>query len=175
MTNTKQVGKATIENSGLPTKTTKGRKHQKCKRGWLHTLNTVFIFLYLLEFMSTEQRSYLSPAIAIGALGWNTLISKNAPCRLPQRPLAWISALASSLRLADAGTRASPVSGCKGGSTTKSRHTSWSQLAVKFLSSLWWMKVNPPWWQIIAWSTLNEASQTQCTWLGTLLIPTHTS
>ena len=35
----------------------------------------------------------------LGVLGWNTLISKNAPCRLPQNPLAWISSLASSLRL----------------------------------------------------------------------------
>ena len=107
----------------------------------------------------------------LGALGWITLISKNAPCHLPQKPLAWISALAPSLQLADAVIRASPVSGCKGGSTTTSWHTSWSQLAVKFLSSLWRMKVKPPWRQIIAWSALNEAPQTQ--WLG--LIPTHTS
>ena len=29
----KQVGKAIIENGGLPTKTTESRKHQRCKRG----------------------------------------------------------------------------------------------------------------------------------------------
>ena len=89
-TMSKQVGKATIENSGLPTKTTKGRKYQsfRCKRGWLHTSDTVSIFLFLLKFMSTEQRSYLDP---LGTLGWNILIS---PCCIPQKPLAWISALA---------------------------------------------------------------------------------
>ena len=32
MSYSKQVGKATIENGGLPTKTTEGRKHQRCKR-----------------------------------------------------------------------------------------------------------------------------------------------
>ena len=41
-------------------------------------------------------------------------------CRLPQKPLAQISALASSPQLVDAGTRASPLSGCKGGSTATS-------------------------------------------------------
>ena len=29
----KQVSKATIEKGGLPSKTTKHRKHQQCKRG----------------------------------------------------------------------------------------------------------------------------------------------
>ena len=93
---------------------------------------------------------------------------KNTLCRLPQKPLARtvVSALASSLRLADAGTRALPVSGCKGDSSATSWHTSWNQLAVKSLSSLWWMKVNPPWQQIIAWLALNEAPHTQ--WLRTL-------
>ena len=130
----------------------------------------VTIFSFLLKFMSTEQRSYLSTAIA-RCVGMKHPYIKNVPCCLPQKPLAWISALASSLRLAGAGTRALLVSGCKGGSTTTSWHTSWSQLAVKFLSSLWRMKVKPPWRQIITWSALNEAPQTQ--WLG--LIPTHTS
>ena len=143
MSYSKQVGKATIENGGLPTKTTKGSKHQRCKRGWLYTLNTVTIFSFLFKFMSTKQRSYLSLAIA-RCVGMKHPNIKNAPCRLPQNPLAWISALASSLRLADAGTMASPVSGCKGGSTATSWHTSWSQLAVKSLSSLWRMKVKPP-------------------------------
>jgi len=32
-------------------------------------------------------------------LGWKTLTSNNAPCRLPQKPLAWMSALALSLQL----------------------------------------------------------------------------
>ena len=39
---------------------------------------------------------------------------------LPQNSLAWISAQASSLQLADIGTRALPVSGCEGGSTATS-------------------------------------------------------
>ena len=55
----------------------------------------------------------------------------------PIKSLAWISIWASSLWLADAGTRASPVSGCKEGSTTTSWHNSWSQLTVKSCNSLW--------------------------------------
>ena len=61
--------------------------------------------------MSTEQRSYLSVAIPIGALEWNILLLKHAACHdLPQNSLASISAQASSLQLADIGTRPSPVS-----------------------------------------------------------------
>ena len=71
--------------------------------------------------MSTEQRSYLSLVIPIGALGWNILLLKHAPYHdLPHNSLAWISAQASSLQLADIGTRALPVSGCEGGSTATS-------------------------------------------------------
>ena len=71
--------------------------------------------------MSTEQRSCLSLVIPIGAFGWNILLLKHAPCHdLPQNSLAWISAQASSLQLADIGTRPSPVSGCEGGSTATS-------------------------------------------------------
>ena len=140
--------------ASVPNKTTKGRKHQRCKRGWLYTSNMVTIFSFLLRFISMEERSYLSTAIA-RCIGMKHPNIKNAPCLLPQKSLAWISALASSLRLADAGTRDSSVSGCKGGSTIRSWHTSWSQLAVKFLSSLWQMKVKPPWRQI-----------KPCSWMG---------
>ena len=53
-----------------PYQTTKGRKHQRCESGWLYTSNTVSIFSFLLKFMSTEQKSYTSPAIPnLGALG----------------------------------------------------------------------------------------------------------
>ena len=130
-------------------------------------MNMVYILTFLFKFMSMEQRTYLSLVVArCIRIKHPTVISKNAFGCLPQKPLAWIPALASSLRLADAGTRASPVSDCKGGSTATSWHTSWSQLAVKSLCLLWRMKVNPPWQQIIAWLALNEAPHTQ--WLRTL-------
>ena len=103
----KQIGKATIENSGLPTKTTKGRKHQRCKRGWFHTSNTVSIFVFLLKFMFPEQKSYLSLTIA-RCVGMKHPNIKR--CTLSSTTKASgmdISALASSLRWTDAGTKAS--------------------------------------------------------------------
>ena len=84
--------------------------------------------------MPMEQRSYLSLAVA-RCVGMKHPFNKKMHFVVyPKKPLAQISALASSLRLADARTRASSLSGCKGGSTATSWHTSWSQLAVKSLS-----------------------------------------
>ena len=78
--------------------------------------------MFLLKFMSTEENSYLSLVIASYIEIKHPNI-KNAPCCVPQKPLPWISALASSLQLADAGTTISPLSGCNGCSIATSWHT----------------------------------------------------
>ena len=51
-----------------------------------------------------RTNTLLSPVIA-RCIGMKQPNIKNAPCHLPQNLLAWISALASSLQLADVGTR----------------------------------------------------------------------
>ena len=121
------------------------------------------MFSFLLKFMSMKQSFRLGLAIPIGNLEWNTRISKMHPVIYPK--LSGMDICPSIISVI--GTRTLPGSGCQGGSTAKSLHTLWIQFAIKLLSSLWWMKVKPPWWQIITWSRLNEAPQTQ--WLGTLV------
>ena len=98
-------------------------------------MNTVSMLMFLFKFISTKQRTYLS-LVAARCVGMKHSNIKNALCRLRQKPLACISALASSLRLADAGTRASPVSGCKGGSTAMLRLTHFMEPAYSQISKL---------------------------------------
>ena len=115
--------------------------------------------------MSTEQRSYLSSAIARCVGMKHSNIKK---CTLSSIPKASGMDICPSIipAISRCWNKGLTSEWLKGGSTATSWHISWSQPAVKFLSSLWWMKVKPLWWQIIARSTLNEAPQTQ--WLGIL-------
>jgi len=56
-------------------------------------------------------------------------IKKNERCQRPQKPIAWMSARASSLLL-ESGTIFSPMSGSSMGSLSTFVHTSLRQLAV---------------------------------------------
>ena len=125
-------------------------------------MNTVSILTFLLKFMSTEQRTYLSLAAA-RCVGMKQPNIKK--CTLSSTPKTSGTDIYPSI-ISEISRCRLPVSGCKRGSTAKSWHTSWSQFTIKSLSSLWQMKVNPPWWKTIAWLALNEAPHTQ--WLGTL-------
>ena len=51
-----------------------------------------------------------------GALGWNTLMSENAPCAAVQKPSALMSTRAPSSELAVCRSNDSPLSSCKLGS-----------------------------------------------------------
>ena len=116
----------------------------------------VSILSFLFKFMYKEQRSQLLVSLVIT----RCIGMKHPNIKIHPAPETsawhWMSPQISSL-LTD------------GGSTATSSHTSWSQLAVKSLSSLWWMKVKLLWWEIVTWFALNEVPQ----WLGTL--DTHTS
>jgi len=70
---------------------------------------------------------------------------------LPQKPLAWMSALVLQEQLDEDGVISSLLSGSNGGgSTVTPWHTSCIHSAVKFHSSLRWTKVEPPCQQIMA-------------------------
>ena len=81
----------------------------------------------------------------LGALGLNTLMSKNASCRLfPQKPCALTSARASSSEFAVLYCSDSPVSDCSAGSTATLGETSVRKPAVMSLMSLCLREGNPP-------------------------------
>ena len=63
--------------------------------------------------MSSEQGCNLGGTIT-GYVGMKNPNIKNALCRRPQQPLAWMSALVSSPQTAERGVRDSPLSGCRG-------------------------------------------------------------
>ena len=91
-------------------------------------------------------------------------MSNDAPCRLPQKPLAWMSALKLSVQLAEDGVISSPLSDNNEGSIYRDVMTHLLQQIC--LYSLWRMKVKSPCQQIMAWSILYEFPHTQ--WLRIL-------
>ena len=153
----KQISKTTIKGDNFSAKTTKGRKDKRYK---LYRVNFVTMPTFLLKFMSTTQGSNRGALVARCVQVKYPYI-KNTPCHLPQKPLACISALASSHLLAVAGETTLEDSGCSGGSMRTSWQTSRCQLAVRSLSSLCLIKVNPPWRQIIQCLVLLLVSHTQ--------------
>ena len=92
----------------------------------------------------------------LGALGLNTLTSKNASCSLfRQKPCALTSAGASSSEFAVLYCSDSLVSGCSVGSTATLGETSVRKSAVISLMSLCLREGNPPQGQLKACSTVN--------------------
>ena len=87
----------------------------------------------------------------LGALGLNTLMSKNASCHLfPQKLCALMSARASSSEFAVLYCSDSPVSGCSVASTATIGETSVRKSAVMSLMSLCLREGNPPQGQLKA-------------------------
>ena len=85
--------------------------------------------------------------------GPNVLTSENTCCSRIQNPLAQMSNLASLVySIVVRCFIHSPVSGDNVGSTCTSWHTSYKSFAVKSLTSLWRMLINPPFLQnILCW------------------------
>ena len=96
----------------------------------------------------------------LGALGLNTLTSKNARWYLHQTPLALISSRASlDLFALLPLVSVSPVNSYNRGSMATSEHTTSNKLAVRSLTSLWRCITKPPFLQESACSMVKMDPQ----------------
>ena len=119
--------------------------------------------LYCLFFSFSFISKYLvsSRFLYFWAERSKTLIAKNARWPVTQKLTALKSTLASFLRLLVASRIRSPSNSASISSILTSLHTSFSRLAVMFLTSLCRSVTKPPRLQDKAWFTSNFESQTQ--------------
>ena len=107
-----------------------------------------FSLAFISSICSGDCRSYRM------AVGFTTLMSANTFWYGTNSPLTLTSSLASCAVFADLALYPSPVSDSREGSTLTSWHACCNKSAVRSLSSLCLIDVNPPRWHDNACATL---------------------
>ena len=123
----------------------------------LHFTNTLLIWSSAIHiFCSSWPKGYHGRFWHTGWKPWHHCF------RSPQKPLAWMSAVPSSVVTALFVDSCSPASGCSNGSTETLWYTSVIRLTVMSLISLWRIMGNSPVGQLGACSILSSFPHRQC-------------